>query len=155
MLFRLASALLDLIAPAAPSQASSTPLWSIDSQISGTRFTWRQALTQGNTGVVATPSPEQQRNIEIQAHLLEGIWRCIGPFTITSWLRTPEHNRAVGGATHSSHLVGAATDLKPLHMTVEEAKKKIRAESAYPGGMEINTTTWVHADHIHTHDFIA
>jgi len=35
------------------------------------------------------------------------------PITVLSAYRTPEHNRAVGGARNSQHLEGRALDLRP------------------------------------------
>jgi hypothetical protein len=40
-------------------------------------------------------------------------------------------------------------------MDVQEAKRIIRETRCYPGGMELNTTNWIHLDFIHTKDFIA
>jgi uncharacterized protein YcbK (DUF882 family) len=121
--------------------------------IEGTHFTWAEALQNGDK--YADPTDEQKANIIKQAHLLEKVRDLIGPMRVTSWLRTPEHNKFVGGAPHSAHLVGAATDFQPTTMSVAAAKTLIRDSGVYPGGMEINTTNWVHADFIHTKDFIA
>ena len=33
------------------------------------------------------------------------------PGSITSWIRSPKRNKAVGGAAHSMHLVGLAVDI--------------------------------------------
>jgi Peptidase M15 len=140
-------------APQEPNQEAA--FWSLDDKIANTRFTWRQALTQGNTGQYAIPTVEQENMIIKQAKLLEGIWTVIGPFRITSWLRTEEHNRSIGGAPHSVHLVGAATDLIPLKVSVADAKKMVKERNAYPGGTELNSTTWCHYDYIHTQDFFA
>jgi hypothetical protein len=118
-------------------------------------FTWRMALTQGNTNVVATPSPSQLQNIEQLAKELIPLIALIGQCTVNSWLRTPLHNIAVGGAPHSAHLLGAAVDLHPLTKTVEECKELIKTMAHRVLFYEINTTNWLHLDFIHTHDFMA
>jgi len=143
------------VVPIPVEKKDNPKLFSMDSAIEGTRFTWREALAQGNTGKFAIPTQEQENLIIAQAKALESVWDLIGPFRITSWLRTPEHNKAVGGAPHSVHLVGAATDFIPIKVRVDEAKKLIKESTVYPGGGEINTTTWLHLDLIHKAWFLA
>lgn len=121
--------------------------------IEDTHFTWAEALKNGNN--YAVPDEEQKANIIKQAHLLECVRILIGPMRITSWLRTPAHNRAIKGAPHSTHLAGAATDFIPVHMDVEEAKTIIQNSAIYPGGGELNSKGWVHLDFIHKGWFIA
>ena len=121
--------------------------------IENTHFTWAEALKNGD--MYATPTEEQKANIIKQAHLLEGVRTILGPMQVTSWLRTVEHNKAVGGASKSTHLCGAATDFVPALHSIEEAKRLITESKCYPGGSEINSTTWIHLDFIHTKDFIA
>lgn len=123
--------------------------------IDGTHFTWDEALSQGNTGVWARPTPQQVSNIVRQAHLLEQVRNVLGPLVVTSWLRTVQHNKDVGGASNSTHLVGAATDFIPVKTLIEDAKRIIQDQKLYPGGGEINTTTWVHLDFIHQSWFMA
>src|ERR1700677_1928738 len=118
-------------------------------------FTWRDALTQGDTGAVATPSDSQLQNIEQLAKDLIPIVQSVDSFRVNSWLRTPQHNAAVGGASHSADLLGAAVDLHPNTKTVQQCKDLIKAMTNRILFFEINTTTWVHLDFIHTHDFIA
>lgn len=118
----------------------------LDDFIEGTPFRWRQALSQGSTGVVAIPLPQYHDNIIRQAVALTPVYHLLGGFTVTSWLRTPEHNAAVGGAPKSIHLLGLATDFSPSHMTPEEARVKIKASGVYPGRGEEGTQTWVHLD---------
>ncbi len=125
----------------------------LDEHIEGTPFTWRQALVQGSTGAVAVPAPTVHENIIRQARALLEIYRLLGGFTITSWLRTPDHNKAVGGSPHSIHLTGLATDFVPLHCTVDEARAKIKKTGVYPGRTELDSTTWCHYDLSSNKDF--
>lgn len=118
-------------------------------------FTWRDALTQGTTGIIADPPQEILDNVKQLTIYLIDIVGPIDNFRVNSWFRTPEHNQAVGGASHSSHLLGAACDLHPTTKTVAECKELIKALSDRKLFFEINTTTWLHLDFKHDHDFIA
>ncbi len=118
----------------------------LDEHISGTPFSWRDALTQGNTGIVAVPTPQQFSNIVRQAVALQPVYRLLGGFKITSWLRSPMHNTNIGGSPTSQHLTGLATDFVPLHCTPDEARAKIKAAGIYPGRTELDATTWCHYD---------
>lgn len=118
-------------------------------------FTWRDALIQGDTGVVTTPSDFQLQNIEQLAKDLIPILQSVDSFRVNSWLRTPQHNAAVGGSPHSAHLLGAAVDLHPVTKTVQQCKDMIKAMTNRVLFFEINTTNWLHLDFIHDHDFYA
>jgi hypothetical protein len=118
-------------------------------------FTWRNALTQGTTGVIATPSPSQTDNIVQLANDLVAVIKLIGSCTVNSWLRTPIHNTQVGGSAHSAHLLGAAVDLHPVDNTVADCKALLKTQVGRVLYFEINTTTWLHLDYIHNHDFLA
>lgn len=126
-----------------------------DTIIAELSYTWRMALTQGSTGIVATPSESQSENIVQLAKDLISVIQLCGSFTINSWLRTSQHNTQVGGAPHSAHLLGAAVDLHPLDYTVEECKDKLKTQTGRVLFFEINTTNWLHLDFIHGHDFYA
>lgn len=50
------------------------------------------------------------------------------PFSVSSWLRTPTHNAAVGGHPESLHLAGLAADLVPdNHGTIETLASHAKA----------------------------
>lgn len=127
----------------------------LDEFIEGTPFTWRQALTQGNTKIIAVPTAVQHDNIVKQAHALFPVFRLLGGFVITSWLRTPDHNKAVGGSPASSHLIGIATDFVPLQGTPDGARAKIKQSGVYPGRTELDANTWCHYDLKNGVDFYA
>lgn len=64
------------------------------------------------------------------------IGRCPGGVTVTSWFRTAERNRAVGGVWNSKHLMGWAWDVQPKNEKVrtwlESLGLKVLPMSAYP-----------------------
>ena len=59
-----------------------------------------------------TPTPEALRALQTTAEMLERIRTTLGrPVIVTSAYRSPEVNRAVGGATSSDHMAGQAADI--------------------------------------------
>lgn len=118
-------------------------------------WTWRQALVQGNTGIVVIPTNTQHDNIAKQAHALMPVFRLLGGFNITSWLRSPEHNKIIGGAPNSMHLTGLATDFVHKSLTPDQCRAKIKASGIYPGRTELDATTWCHYDLKNGVDFYA
>lgn len=47
-----------------------------------------------------------------QLDVIRAAWG--GPLTVVSGYRTPQHNRAIGGAGQSQHMEGRAVDLRPI-----------------------------------------
>lgn len=127
----------------------------LEGSIAGTRFKWKDALFLHKIKGYAQPNEQQRANIEKQAKALEPLHDLLGGFTITSWLRTPDYNASIGGAPGSAHLEGIATDFVPSVATVKQAKEKIKKFGGYPGRLELDTTTWVHADLRSSIDFYA
>ena len=122
-------------------------------KIAGTRFTWHQALRQGIGGPETIPTEEQRENIIRQAKALEPIALLLGGITVTSWLRTKEHNAKIGGALNSVHLTGLATDFVPQKCSPEEARQLIKKAGVYPGRTELDSPTWCHYDLSSNRDF--
>ena len=74
-------------------------------------FSWDELTTTG-TGLANEPNTSQRLNLERLAfNVLEPVRGQFGPIRITSAFRSPGVNRAVGGATNSSHLEGRGADL--------------------------------------------
>ena len=71
----------------------------------------------------------------------------VGPIVITSGYRTPERNKAVGGAKYSFHLIGAAADFRlgDDAVTLEEI---YLSERIWPGGLRLYDG-WLHVDGRH------
>ena len=68
--------------------------------------------------------PDRLVLMRLVAHL--EVLRCIcgsRPIRIVSGYRSPAHNRGVGGATESRHLVGDAADLPRGYATVAQAER--------------------------------
>ena len=74
------------------------------------------------------------------------------PITITSGYRTAAHNKSVGGAKSSQHLLGRAADIQVAGVSVEDVAAY--AESLMPDwggvgrypGKAGRATGWVHVD---------
>lgn len=88
---------------------------------------------------------------ELAANVLEKIRAQYGPFTISSWFRGPELNRAVWGSPTSQHCRGQAADIQRSDWTWEELDKVanwIRRDSGIMFGQVIrernNGRVWLH-----------
>ena len=77
-------------------------------------FTLEEATfseTAVRMGISNEPSPEQLDNIKKAAEGMEAIRNLLGkPIRVSSWLRLPAVNQAIGGASKSSHMDGWAVD---------------------------------------------
>jgi uncharacterized protein YcbK (DUF882 family) len=96
------------------------------------------------------PSGEVLKNLTEIAKNLEVLRKHIGqPIRVTSGFRSREHNKKIGGATNSFHVLGMAADIQVSKMTPEQVAKAIElliAEGKMKeGGLGIYRT-WVHYD---------
>ena len=96
------------------------------------------------------PSGEVLKNLTELAKNLEVLRKHIGqPIRVTSGFRSREHNKKIGGATNSFHVLGMAADIQVSKMTPEQVAKAIElliAEGKMKeGGLGIYRT-WVHYD---------
>lgn len=87
-----------------------------------------------------------------QAQLLEIIREAAGnkPILINSGYRSPGHNSAVGGATHSQHVEGTAADFNIAGMTPRATTDLITGlidQGRLPAGGLGVYNNWVHYDH--------
>ncbi len=77
-------------------------------------------LTKTKTGIENVPNEEQVNNLRRVCQWLEQLrrrWNNLygegdDPIIINSGFRSPEVNKAVGGATMSNHLTGCAVDIR-------------------------------------------
>jgi len=77
-------------------------------------FTLEEATfseTAVRMGIDNNPSPEQLENMKKTAEGMEKVRALLGkPVRVSSWLRLPAVNQAIGGAVKSSHMDGWAVD---------------------------------------------
>lgn len=72
----------------------------------------RAEATQTSKPFENSPSQEQLERIIWTAHQMEIVRAVLlrNPINVSSWFRSEEINTAVGGASNSEHLLGAAVD---------------------------------------------
>ena len=89
-------------------------------------------------------------NIERLADNLQVLRDEIGkPITITSGYRSPKHNKAIGGAKNSQHILGNAADFKVAGMKPKEVEyvieRLIDEGKMKQGGLKAYSS-WIHYD---------
>lgn len=90
------------------------------------------------------PTPVQlQRLRDFAVGLLDPVWDAIGPFDITSGLRVPKLNAAVGGSPTSAHVVGWGADIVPREAALEDVMGWLPTTSL-DFDQAILEPTWIH-----------
>jgi len=97
------------------------------------------------------PSGEVLKNLTELAKNLEVLRKHLGqPIRVTSGFRSREHNRKIGGAVNSFHVLGMAADIQVAKMKPEDVAKAIelliKEGKMKEGGIGIYKT-WTHYDH--------
>jgi len=110
-------------------------------------FSWDELTTTG-TGLDNTPGAGQRSNLQrLAVKVLEPIRDQFGPLRITSGFRSSAVNRAVGGASSSSHLDGRGADLYATQgATADQIATWLYTQSSIPLRQII---TEHHTGHLH------
>ena len=73
-------------------------------------------------------------------------WKTKHPIYITSGYRCPDHNKRVGGASKSQHLLGRAADFYSKHVDVEHMHNLLD-KSAFSNYIGLGLyNSWLHVD---------
>lgn len=114
------------------------------------RLTANFTLAEFNSKDGAVMPNNVRANVQRLANALQVIREEIGrPITITSGYRSPNHNRAVGGAANSTHLTGLGADFQVQGMTPQEVVviiERLITQGRIPQGGLKAYTSWVHYD---------
>jgi uncharacterized protein YcbK (DUF882 family) len=97
------------------------------------------------------PSGEVLKNLTELAKNLEVLRKHLGQsIRVTSGFRSKEHNKKIGGALNSFHVLGMAADIQVGKMKPEDVAKAIelliKEGKMKEGGLGIYKT-WIHYDH--------
>jgi uncharacterized protein YcbK (DUF882 family) len=98
------------------------------------------------------PNELRDNAVRLALDVLEPIReRWGGPLVVVSWYRTPWHNKAIGGAEKSQHMLALAADIAPVVRTkVPELRGLVEqmlsvGELPALGGLGVYPA-WIHVD---------
>lgn len=107
-----------------------------------------RSQTAARKGIPNVPTPTIVARMEVLAQtVFEPVRALLGvPLQVNSGYRSPELNKAVGGAKDSAHTRGEAVDIVPLGISLREAFDKIRASPILYDQLleECGPTGWLH-----------
>jgi hypothetical protein len=115
-----------------------------DRIIEGGNFSWGEA-TKGGTRIPV--NKQVVGNIIKIARVMEEVRSYLGnrPITVTSWYRDPRTNRAVGGASHSRHILGDGVDFQVKGVHPSEVYSKLNNWWGSRGGLA-SSNSFTHID---------
>lgn len=87
-------------------------------------FTLEELTSTSHRNLDNTPSEEIVQKLQTLAEFLETVRAEVGPLHTNSGYRSPEVNKAVGGAPTSQHTKGEAADVVPTKLSLKAAAKK-------------------------------
>lgn len=102
--------------------------------------------TATRLGINNQPNPQQLENMKLSAEGMEAIRKLLGkPIRVSSWLRLPEVNKAIGGASKSSHMDGWAIDFVcPSYGSPYEVAKALKDSDIQVDQVIYEFGRWVH-----------
>jgi uncharacterized protein YcbK (DUF882 family) len=108
------------------------------------------SLNEFSSADGTAPTNDVLKNLTELAKNLEVLRKHLGqPIRITSGFRSREHNKKIGGALNSFHVLGMAADIQVAKMKPEEVAKAIKLlikdGKIKEGGLGIYRT-WIHYD---------
>ena len=79
-------------------------------------------LSRTSTSLDNTPDESSLKRLKLLCdEVLEPLRAIVGPLRVNSGYRSPEVNKAIGGAKGSQHLRGEAADVVPVNLSAEQA----------------------------------
>jgi len=110
-------------------------------------FTWEEAIKSAKADELGYPNlPDSKAvgNIMVTASKLEEVRKLTGPLVISSWYRSPEVNKAIGGVSTSAHTTGCAVDCHSPNMTPLELCKLVVKSGIKFDQIIHEYGTWMH-----------